>query len=273
MITLANKQKLADWVKEARRMKKSGGGKGGDEGVVALMGKLRFKFLHEVTVPAQIGDKDPAVPVIFMMTTQGIGSGLETSRRIGRGGDLDHSMVHIDASFTAVNWLKVTFSVYDYHGEEMKELCKAFVQTESKAALAAVCANWKKVCLAGNVGEENNGGDIEGFEVKPELLMLDAAAGPSLAVEEAFDYLKGEGRGKVLTCKFHMKACRRRTEGVFLDDELSEKHRDLTDLLLGAESSEEFDKRFSDAMKWYEEELTGRSLRGMQSWLAFWGNQ
>ena len=80
-----------------------------------------------------------------------------------------------------VDWLKVTLSTYDHLEMEMKECCKAYVQTESNQSLGAVLAKWKALCQMGNEGEENNREEIKGFEVAPEIFMLDAAAGPIAA--------------------------------------------------------------------------------------------
>jgi hypothetical protein len=242
-MTLVNKQKLTEWVKEARRMAASATGEGGNEGVIALMAKLPFRFLHEVTLPEQLTALSPGVPLVFMMTTQGIGLGLETSRRVGPGGDLDGVPVFIDGSHTVVDWLKVTLSTYDHLEMVMKECCKAYVQTESKQSLGAVLAKWKALCQMGNEGEENNREEIKGFEVAPEIFMLDAAAGPIAAVEDAFAYLTLQGRERVLMCRFHLGKCERLAAHHFLDPKLHGLHRDMIALLFNSTRDSDFEER------------------------------
>jgi hypothetical protein len=140
-MTLVNKQKLTEWVKEARRMAASATGDGENEGVIALMAKLPFRFLHEVTLPEQLRALSPKMPLVFMMTTQGIGSGLETSRRVGPGGDLDGVPEFIDGSHTVVDWLKVTLSTYDHFGDG------------DEGVLQGVRANGVKTVVRSGVGK------------------------------------------------------------------------------------------------------------------------
>lgn len=269
-LTLANQQKLAEWVREARKLKQSQVGRGGNEGVVGLMGRFPFPFLREVTVPEQLSDLNPGVPLIFMMTSQGTGSGLETSRRLNPGGDLDGSVVFIDGTYIATAWLLIHLSTYDHIARELRELCKGFVQTESKEALGALCAKWKAVCQVGNVGEENNGGDIQGFVVAPSSFMLDAAAGPIAAVEEAFEFTHASGRGTMYTCRFHFGRCRGLVEKVHLKEELVDAHKNLTEVLFHSKTEEEFMQWKGILGKWYREHLDERGVRGMESWLNWW---
>jgi hypothetical protein len=125
----------------------------------------------------------------------------------------------------------------------------------------------------GNQGKENNREEIKGFEVAPEIFMLDAAAGPIAAVEDAFAYLKLQGRGRVLMCRFHLGKCERLAANHFLDAELHGLHRDMIALLFNSTRDSDFEERKLMVMQWYERNLTGRNLKGMRSWLAFWCNR
>jgi hypothetical protein len=144
LMPLSNSRKLQEWVRVGRVLGKGGLSGGGDEGVIALMRNLPFQFIHQVLLPDQLTADGLGVPMIFLMTTQGLGSGLDTSRRVSKGGDLEENMVYFDECHTAVNWVRYMASVYDHWNRNMLELFKAFIQTESYEAVAQVIAAWKQ---------------------------------------------------------------------------------------------------------------------------------
>ena len=104
-------------------------------------------------------------------------------------------MVYMDGCRMAVRWTKWSASVYDHHGGKMQEVFAAFLQSESKEAVAQALALWKQLGRMGYDGR-HGGEAVKAHEVSPKINMLDAAEGPIQATEEAFGHLKAEGRGR-----------------------------------------------------------------------------
>ena len=86
LLPLQQERRLREWVQQARASRGRGVLLGGDEGVIRLMQELPFQLIHAVRLPGQTGGLQNEVPIIFLMTTQGSGSGLDTSRRLSKGG-------------------------------------------------------------------------------------------------------------------------------------------------------------------------------------------
>ena len=170
------------------------------------------------------------------MTTQGKGSGLDTSRRLSKGGDLEDNMVYMDGCRMAVKWTKWSASVYDHHGGKMQEVFAGFIQSESKEAVAQALALWKQLRRMGYDGAHGRE-PVEGHEVSPKITMLDAAEGPVQATEEAFGHLKVEGRGETRSCQFHFGECRCRHEKEYLPEEWREEHKRRAEVILGAQTN------------------------------------
>jgi hypothetical protein len=86
LLPLRPNRRLREWVKVDCVSRGKGALLGGDEGVIRLMQDLPFRLIQVVRLPAQRGGLDNEVPIIFLMTTQGLGLGLDMSRRLFKGG-------------------------------------------------------------------------------------------------------------------------------------------------------------------------------------------
>ena len=270
LLPLQNERRLREWVQQARASRGRGVLLGGDEGVIRLMKELPFQLIHAVRLPGQTGGLQTEVPIIFLMTTQGLGSGLDTSRRLSKGGDLEENMVYMDGCRMAVRWTKWSASVYDHNGGKMQEVFAAFLQSESKEAVAQALALWK---LMGKDGYDRRyGGEpVKGHEVSPKVCMLDAAEGPVQATKEAFKHLKGGGRGETRTCQFHFGECRIRFERDYVPEEWREEHKKRADVILGAKTKEDVVAAAEELCGWYREKCrTLLDARRMEGWLAYW---
>ena len=112
---------------------------------------------------------------------------------------------------------------------------------------------------------------MKAHEVSPKINMLDAAEGPIQATEEAFGYLKAEGRGETRTCDFHLRECTRRHEREYLPEEWREEHRRRADVIRGAETKQEVEAAAEELCAWYKDKCrTPQDARRMEGWLAFW---
>jgi hypothetical protein len=92
---------------------------------------------------------------------------------------------------------------------------------------------------------------VEPNEASFKVCMMDCAAGRVRAVEEAFEHLRKEGRGKVLTCQFHFNQCRKKHEQQFLPEKYHLAHRERTEVWLRAKTKEDCEKEFRELMVWY----------------------
>jgi hypothetical protein len=137
---LMNGDRLREWVSLGKTLRGNGLLRGGDKGVIVLMRTFLFPFIYEVLLPGRATIDSPGVPMIFCMTSQGGGSGLEMSRRVSKGGDLENSMVYVDDCHTAVNWVRWMMSVYDHVNGRMQGIFKCFIQTENKEGCAQAIA-------------------------------------------------------------------------------------------------------------------------------------
>jgi hypothetical protein len=270
LLPLMNGDRLREWVRLGKTLRGNGILRGGDEGVILLMRNFPFPFIHAVLLPGQTTIDSPAVPMIFCMTLQGAGSGLEMSRRVSKGGDLENNMVYVDGCHTAVNWVRWMLSVYDHVNGRMQGIFKCFIQTENKEGCAQAIAMWKQLALKG-YGEGDEEYRVEPHQASFKVCMMDCAAGPVRAVEEAFEHLKKEGRGKVLTCQFHFNQCRRKHEQQFLPEEYHLVHRERTEVWLMAKTKEDCEKEFRELMNWYMKACSStKEAMAMQGWAAFW---
>jgi hypothetical protein len=270
LMPLSNSRKLQEWVRVGRVLGKGGLSGGGDEGVIALMRKLPFQFIHQVLLPGQLTADGLGVPMIFLMTTQGLGSGLDTSRRVSKGGDLEENMVYFDGCHTAVNWVRYMASVYDHRNRNMLELSKASIQTESYEAVAQVTATWKQLARLGYKGRDEEE-SVAPHEVSWKVGMMDSAQGPVSAVEEAFVHLREEGRGMVMACKFHLHQCRRKHEVRYLKAEWHEEHKKRVELWIDAETREDCETEFDELLEFYKKACSSKTERVMMAgWASFW---
>jgi hypothetical protein len=176
-----------------------------------------------------------AVPMIFLMTTQGLGSGLDTSRRVSKGGDLEDNMVYFDGCHTAVNWVRYMASVYDHRNKNMLEIFKVFIQSKFYEAVGQVMATWKQLGRLGYKGRDKEE-SVAPHDFSWRVGMMDSAQGPVSAVEEAFAHLKEENRGRVLACKFHVHQCLRKHEVRHLKAEYHAEHKRRVELWINAQT-------------------------------------
>jgi hypothetical protein len=79
LLPLQNSRRLKEWVDQSKVGRANGALRGGDEGVIRLRRTLPFSLIQAVHLPGQTSELEGAVPMIFCMTTQGVGSGLEMS--------------------------------------------------------------------------------------------------------------------------------------------------------------------------------------------------
>jgi hypothetical protein len=270
LMPLSNTRNLQEWVRMGRVLGKAGLSGGGDEGVIALMTKLPFQFIHSVLLPGQTKVDGHAVPMIFLMTTQGLRSGLDTSRRVSKGGDLGDNMVYFDGCHTAVNWVRYMASVYDHRNKNMLEIIEAFIQSESYEAVGQVMATWKQLGRLGDKGRDEEE-SVAPHDVLWRVGMMDSAQGPVSAVEEAFAHLKEEKRGRVLACKFHLHQCRRKHEVRHLKAEYHAEHKRRVELWIDAETKEDCETEFEELLEFYKEACSDEFERVMMSgWASFW---
>jgi hypothetical protein len=270
LLPLQPNRRLREWVKVGRASRGKGALLGGDEGVIRLMQDLPFRLIQAVRLPGQTGGLDNEVPIIFLMTTQGLGSGLDTSRRLSKGGDLEDNMVYMDGCRMVVRWTKWSASVYDHNGGKMQEVFACFKLLESKEGVTHALALWKQLGRLGYDGEHGEE-PVAAHEVSSKILMLDAAEGPVQATEKAFGYLKEEGRGEVRTCQFHFNKCRRRHEKEYVPEEWREEHKKRTDIILGAQTKEEMSAAAEELCAWYRNKCrTVQDARRMEGWLTYW---
>jgi hypothetical protein len=230
LLSLQPNRRLREWVKVDRASRGKGALLGGNEGVIKLMQDLPFRLIQAVRLRWETGGLDNEVSIIFLMTTQRLGSGLDTSRLLSKGGDLEDNMVYMDGYRTVVRWTKWSASVYDHNGGKMQEVFACFILSESNKGVAQALALWKQLGRLGYNGEHGRE-PVAAHEVSPKILMLDTAEGPVQATEEAFGYLKEEERGEVRTCQFHFNKCRRRHEKEHVPEEWREEHKKRTDIL------------------------------------------
>jgi hypothetical protein len=132
LLPLMNGERLREWVRLGKTLRGGGMLRGGDEGVILMMRRFPFSFIQEVLLPGQTTIDGAAVPIIFCMTLQGVKSGLDVSRRVSKGGDLETNMVYGDGWHTAENWVRWMLSVYDHVNRWMQGIFKCFMQTENK---------------------------------------------------------------------------------------------------------------------------------------------
>lgn len=270
LLPLQNARRLKEWVEQARAGRAGGALRGGDEGLIKMMRKLPFSLVHEVQLPGQTRMTDGAVPMIFCMTTQGVGSGLDTSRRLSKGGDLQDNMVYCDGSKVARAWFRWTVLVYDHFARKLLEVCAGFIQSESYEAVSQVLATWKSMGNRGWKGEKESEA-VEAHIVNPKKLMLDAAEGAVRATIEAFKHFRVEGRGEVGSCAFHFHECRRRQERENLPEACREEHKMRCNLLLGSETQREMEAEAEELMLFYNEKCTTKeNALKMEGWLQYW---
>jgi hypothetical protein len=206
----------------------------------------------------------------FLHDTPGGGIGFGNVEEGSKGGDLENNMVYVDGCHTAVNWSRWMLSVYDHVNGRMQGIFKCFIQTENKEGCAQAIAMWKQLALKG-YGEGDEEYRVEPHEASFKVCMMDCAAGPGKAVEEAFEHLRKEGRGKVITCQFHFNQCRRKHEQQFLPEEYHQEHRERTEVWLGAKVKEDCEKQFGELMRWYTKACSSnKEAIAMQGWAAFW---
>lgn len=270
LLPLQNQRRLKEWVEQARSGRASGALRGGDEGVIRLMRTVPFSFIQAVLLPGQTTMLDGGVPMIFLMTTQGEGSGLDTSRRVSVGGDLENNMVYCDGCKVVRNWTRWSALVYDHHSRKLLEIFVAFIQSESYEAVSQALAMW---IVSGKKGyDSGQGGDkVEPHVVSPKELMLDAGEGAVRAAEEQFAHCRCVGRGIVRSCQFHYGECRIRTEREALPEEWREEHKKRCELVLGAATKEDVEMEAQELGMFYEEKCTSRENRvKMEGWLQYW---
>jgi hypothetical protein len=87
LLPLMNAERLREWVRLGKTLRRGGMLRGGDEGVILLMRRFPFPFIQEVLLPGQTTIHGAGVPIIFCMTLQGVGSGLDVLRRVSKGGE------------------------------------------------------------------------------------------------------------------------------------------------------------------------------------------
>src|SRR3569623_392802 len=118
---------MKKWVEQAKAGRAGGALRGGDEGVIRLMRTVPFSFIQAVHLPGQTTVVDGAVPMLFLMTTQGEGSGLDTSRRLSQGGDLENNLVYCVGCIVVMIWSRWSAVVYDHHSRKLLEVFVAFI--------------------------------------------------------------------------------------------------------------------------------------------------
>jgi hypothetical protein len=145
LLPLMNGDRLREWVSLGKTLRGNELLWGGDEGVIVLMRTFPFLFIHEVLLPGQTTIDSPVVPMIFSMTLEGGGSGLEMSRRVSKGGYLENNMVYVDGCHTALNWVRWMMSIYDHINGRMQGIFKCFIQTVNKEGCAQAIVKWKEI--------------------------------------------------------------------------------------------------------------------------------
>ena len=264
LLPLQNQRRLKEWVEQARAGRAGGALRGGDEGVIRLMRTVPFSFIQAVQLPGQTTTLQGAVPMIFLMTTQGEGSGLDTSRRVSEGGDLEENMVYCDGCKVVANWYRWSVLVYDHHSRKLLEILVAFIQSESYEAVSQVLATWQ-------VWGSSGGEGVATHVVSPKEVMLDAGEGAVKAAEEQFKELRFVGRGRVRSCQFHFAECRRRYERECLPEEWREEHKKRCELLLGAATKGDVEAEVHELQNFYEQKCTSREKAvRMEGWLQYW---
>ena len=270
LLPLQNQRRLKEWVEQARAGRAGGALRGGDEGVIRLMRTVPFSLIQAVQLPGQTTVVEGAVPMIFLMTTQGVGSGLDTSRRVSQGGDLGNNMVYLDGCKVVKNWTRWSAVVYDHHSRKMLDIFVAFIQSESYEAVSQVLAMWQTMGQKG-YDSERPGESVEAHMVSPKEMMLDAGEGAVKAAEEQFAHCRVQGRGIIKLCQFHYGECMRRHEREALPEECRPEHAKRCQLVLGAATKEDVEAEAQELQMFYEEKCTTRENRvKMEGWLQYW---
>ncbi|GAQ87244.1 hypothetical protein KFL_003410010, partial [Klebsormidium nitens] len=243
---------------------------GEDEGVIRLMRTVPFELIQAVQLPGQSLVFGGPVPMIFLMTTQGPGSGLDMSRRLSVGGDLENNMVYFDGCHLVVKWLRYTATVYDHHNGKLQEAWVGFIQSESYEAVSQLFATWKAIGLRGYDGSKG-GEPVEQHVVSPSDTMMDNAEGPNRAMKEQFADQRKIGRAVEHTCSLHFHECRRKHEQKYLPVEWWGAHRDIAEVLLGAKNADEVEAIASEMMEFYKMRCkTEGDAHRMEGWLQYW---
>jgi hypothetical protein len=171
LLPLQPNQRLREWVKVGRGSRGEGALLEGDEGVIRLMQDLPFRLIQAVRLRGQTEGLDNEVPNIFLMTTQGLGLGLDTSRQLLNGGNLKDNMVYMDGCRMVVRWTKWSASVYDHNGGKMQEVFACFILSESKEGVAQALALWKQLGRLGYDGEHERE-PVAAHEVSPNVTIV-----------------------------------------------------------------------------------------------------
>ncbi|GAQ93549.1 hypothetical protein KFL_016400010, partial [Klebsormidium nitens] len=237
--------------------------------------KLGFPFVHKLFLAEQRLQPTSEVPMVFMMTVQGRGSGLHVAREMSvPGSDLYFRTAYLDAQkVTAEDEVLTRLSTYSHVQRRMLTIASALIESESKKNMVAFMKELKKICLTGSPagGEDGEGfwKAIAPFALDFWRLCSDAAEGPAAAYRAVVS--SGEGRGALVQCKMHFKNDLRNAEQN-LPEDLRGHHRSLVRMWLVSEMDEQWKSRFHALLDWHEAKLQSNKTakRKMCNWAAFW---
>ena len=230
-----------DWVKrQIKRGRELVGGKEADRyAALDLADKLPFPFLHRVMVPQQIREGSGEVPIVFMMTTRGRGSGLHVAREMSvPGGDLYYSTAYLDAQkVTVEEEMLMRLSTYSPRQRRMMTVAEAMLPSESQRHSEAFLGELSSCCMKGTRGVEGEKrgegfwAEIPPFRFSAWRRCQDAAQGPNAAYEKVIGIVDGRGEG--LSCEMHWKKDKRNAEQN-LPEDLRDEHDTLVRIVLAS---------------------------------------
>ncbi|GAQ92850.1 hypothetical protein KFL_011670010 [Klebsormidium nitens] len=243
-------------------------------GEMEFMANSPFEYVQHIVYPEQVQKGSGRIPCTFMMSTQGMGSGLGTAYRMSTPGkDLYGQTLYVDSQKVTTGGTDYLFQALVYSPTEKRilEIAAALLPSESRECIKEFCRLLKEVCSKGFTGEGKFAA-VEPFEFSSFKISADAAGGIRVGWREEFPE-REDGRNQFVECEWHWGKSLRQFEAKFSEEWMVKDHRKKVKKFLVAKENEREDAK-RKLREWYDRHLGNGDLRKeAKSWSEFWFNR
>lgn len=196
-------------------------------------------FTSRAQLPEQVPKGSRLIPCTFMMSVEGMGSGLGTAMRMSvPGKDLYGQVAYLDSQKTTNTATEYLFrvSTYSHVERRMLTVASALLPSESTECVREFAYHLKGVCAKGYEGDENFA-SIEPFVFSSFRNCGDGAGGIRKGWMESFP-VTPDGRNSWIGCEYHYRESERNMEKKFQEQWMVEDHRALMNGVLVTKGEE-----------------------------------